>query len=396
MEKVVVTGLGVISALGNNIKEFKSGLIEGKSGIKPITRFDASEYRNPNAGVVEGDFGNDFISLQYAINASEQAVIDADIDLEKEEHSRVGVAIASSLGCVGQFEKLITEKINGNKKEILTFKNIPHSRIASYISNKYNANGPCVSLDTACASGSSILGYAYDYIRKGQCDVIIAGGVDELSILSYSGFSGMMNLSKDICKPFDKNRTGILIGEGCGIVILESYTHAKKRGAKIYCSIAGYGLSNDAYHETQPDPKGEGAVKAMKMALKQASISGEEVDYVNAHGTGTKQNDAMEMKAIDAVFGDFKKNIKVSSIKGAIGHTLGAAGTIEFVATAIAIKDGIVPPTINFIEPMDEYSDWDFVVNKSVKQNIRYAMSNSFGFAGNCCAIVLRNEEDNE
>ena len=396
MEKVVVTGLGVVSALGNNIQEFESRLKEGESGIKPITRFNALVYRNSNAGVVEGDFGKDYVSLQYTLNASEQAIIDANIDLEHENHIRVGVAIASSLGCVGQFEKIISDKINGKKSSISTFRNIPHSSIASYISNKYCTNGPCISLDTACASGSSILGYAYDLIRKGKCDVIIAGGVDELSLLSYSGFSGMMNLSKDICKPFDKKRSGILLGEGCGMVILESLTHAQKRGAKVYCSIAGYGLSNDAYHETQPDPNGEGAIKSIRMALKQAGISEDKIDYINAHGTGTKQNDAMEMTAINEVFGNNKEGIKVSSIKGAIGHTLGAAGAIEFVATAIAIKNGVIPPTINFSEPMDEYSDWDFVANKSIKKNIRYAISNSFGFAGNCCAIVLRNENENE
>ncbi len=392
MEKVAVTGLGVISALGNNIQEFKTGLIEGKSGIKPITRFDASAYRNINAGVVEGDYGKDSISLEYAEDACSQAIKDSGLEIRDEDATRVGVAIASSLGCVGQFEKLILEKSNSEKSHISTFKNIPHSTIAHAISKKYGANGPCVSLDTACASGSSILGYAYDIIRKGQCDVVIAGGVDELSVLSYSGFSGMMNLSKELCKPFDKNRTGILLGEGCGMVVLESYSHAQKRNAHIYCTIAGYGLSNDAYHETQPDPKGEGAEKSIRMALKQAGISEKEVDYINAHGTGTKQNDAMEMKAINAIFGEYKENIIVSSIKGEIGHTLGAAGAIEFVATAIAMEEGFVPPTINFSEAMDEYKDWNYAANKSVSREIKCAVSDSFGFAGNCCAIVLRRD----
>ena len=396
MERVVVTGLGVVSALGNNIQEFESGLKEGRSGIKPVTRFDASVYRNPDAGVVEGDYGTESISLEYAKDACSQAIADAGLIFENEDSSRVGVAIASSLGCVGQFQKLIVNKNNGIKNDISTFKNIPHSNIAAYISSKYHANGACVSLDTACASGSSILGYAFDLIRNGKCDVVISGGVDELSLLSYSGFSGMMNLSKDICRPFDKNRTGILLGEGCGMVILESATHAQNRNAKVYCSIEGYGLSNDAYHETQPDPKGEGAEKSIRMALKQADITPDKIDYINAHGTGTKQNDSMEMKAVNAVFGENKANMTVSSIKGAIGHTLGAAGAREFVATAIAMNKGFVPPTINFNEPIDDYADWDFAANKAFEKHINYAMSNSFGFAGNCCAIILRNEDCDE
>lgn len=397
MEKVVITGLGSISALGNNIEEFKRGLTSGQSGIREIKRFDASSYRNVLAGVVENncDYDKNDVSLQFALDAVMQAINDAKLEITAINKTKLGVAIASSLGRIGQFEKMIRLKEEKGEHDYKAFMNIPHSNIADFISTKYGASGPCISLDTACASGSSIIGYAFDMIRYGLCDVIIAGGTDELSVLSYSGFSGMMNMSRDRCKPFNKNRTGILLGEGCGMVVLESYSHAVKRAADIYCYVCGYGLSNDSYHETQPHPEGKGAEASIRMALMQAGISEEQIDYINGHGTGTKHNDLMEIKVIDKIFGKYKSKIKVSSIKGAIGHTLGAAGAIELVATVIAMKYDFAPPTLCFDEPIEGYEGWDFVPNNSKSCNIKYALSNSFGFAGHCSAIIL-GRKDNE
>ena len=399
-ERVVVTGLGVISSIGRNVKEFMENLIAGKSGVKEIKRFDTTGYRMNFAAEIENwQIPQELVEydrcLQLVLATVNQAVTDSCINFEEVDRHRVGVTIATSLGCVDRLENYIKselsgEEINGSADLSL----IPHSVPGSMIARQYQLTGPVVAVDTACASGSNSIGYGHDLIRNGRCDLVIAGGVDVLNTLSFSGFSGMMNLTKTICRPFNKERTGLVLGESSAVVILESLASAQKRSAHIYAEILGYGLSNDAFHETKPDPDAKGAKMAMASALDSAGISGTEVDYVNTHGTGTKFNDLMEAKAIREVFHEHAPELKISSIKAAIGHTLGAAGAIEFLATVLSVADDFVPPTLNFEEPLEGFADFDFVPNHSIKYQVNVAMSNSFGFAGNCCSILLGKATD--
>lgn len=395
-ERVVVTGLGIVSSIGKNVDEFKENLFAGNSGIKEIKRFDTTGYRTSYAAEIQGlQFSQECSEydrcLQLILETTKQAVTDGGIDFGSVDRRRVGVVIATSLGCVDELEKYIKTEISGaeEKKKCADLNLIPHCIPSSAVARKYKLSGPVISVDTACASGSNSISYAYDLVRSGRCDLVIAGGVDVLNTLSYSGFSGMMNLTKTVCRPFNLERTGMVLGEGSATVILESLSFAQRRKAHIYGEVFGYGLSNDAFHETKPDPEARGAVMAMASAIDSAGLSYNDVDYINSHGTGTKLNDLMEAKAIKEVFREHAPQLKISSIKAAIGHTLGAAGAIEFLATVLSTANDYVPPTLNWQEPMVGYEDFDFVPNRSKKHQVNVAMSNSFGFAGNCCVILL-------
>ncbi len=396
MEKnrVVITGLGIICAIGNNIPEFLDGLKKNKTGIRNINRFDASKFRSNSAAIIENNLfnknkkENDYC-LDLIVESAAQSLKDSKIDLDKIDLSRAGISMATSLGCVENLEFYLKEKMMGNFVSTQQLKFVPHCIPGSILASKYHFRGPLLSIDTACASGSNSLGYAYDQIQNNTCDVMLAGGVDIISPLSLSGFSGLMNITKNVCRPFDNNRDGLILGEGSGIVILESLSHAENRNAHIYAEVLGYGLSNDAYHDTQPDPDGEGASRSIYMALENAGISPKDVNYINAHGTGTKFNDKMEAKAILKVFNENIENLYVSSIKAAVGHTLGAAGAVEFIATVLSIKNKFIPPTLNFETPLVGFEKIDFVPNNSRECDINIAISNSFGFAGNCCSIAV-------
>lgn len=388
--RVVVTGLGVICSIGSNIIEFSEGLKQGKSGVSTIDFFDATEYRTNQAAIVKNfknTEGDKCISL--ACQGAKQAMDDARININKINKEKAGVAIASSLGCVDALENYIAKTINGEQVNKDQINIVPHNIPSAIIASNYGFEGPVVAIDTACASGSNTVGYAYDQIKHGNCDVMLAGGVDIISKLSLSGFSGLMSLTKTKCQPFDHNRSGLILGEGCAFITLESLLHAQQRNANIYGEVLGYGLSNDAYHDTRPDPNGTGAIQSMNMALTEAGISPQDVDYMNAHGTGTSFNDLMEISAIQQVFGLKNKKLYISSIKAAIGHTLGAAGAIEFVASILAIAQNFIPPTLNFDMPMKGLEELNFVGNKPIDHNINIAISNSFGFAGNCCSIIV-------
>jgi 3-oxoacyl-[acyl-carrier-protein] synthase II len=401
--RVVVTGFGIICAIGNNKEEFLNSLKNGTDGVKNITLFDASGYRTDKAGMIDFEpIDQDKIKnpdhdrcLYLIEHASNLAMEDSGLMLDKSLAYNYGVSLATSLGCVDYLEKYIKGKessdsdcLNDELLHNLTF--VPHSIPTSYLASKYNFTGPVFTVDTACASGTNSIGYAYDKIANNECDIMITGGVDVLNLLSFSGFSSMMNLTQTKCTPFDTKRSGLVLGEGAAIFIFEKYESAKKRGAKIYAEVCGYGISNDAYHETQPDPNAGGAIRAMEMALSTQNIRTNSIDYINAHGTGTKFNDLMESVAIKNMFEGVEEKPFVSSTKAATGHALGAAGAIEFAACLMAVSQNFIPPTLNLENSLEQMQEYDFVPKNSVEYDINYAMSNSFGFAGNCSSIVIK------
>jgi 3-oxoacyl-[acyl-carrier-protein] synthase II len=398
--RIVVTGLGVVCAIGKTKAEFSAALRAGLSGQKPIRHFDAGAYRTNLAGAVDNveslmpdEIGLDRC-LRFTLHSGRDALIDAGCPHETGDPDRIGVVIASSLGNIDSLQRFIAGDIAGTTLARESIDDVPHSIPAQEISRRYRLGGPVMTVDTACASGTNGIGLACDVIQDGECDIMVAGGVDVLSPVTFSGFNAMMNLSKTRCQPFDKNRSGMMLGEGSAIVILETLESARLRGVRVYGEVYGYGLANDAYHETKPDPEGRGAMSAMRMALTSSGMEPQEIDYVNAHGTGTKLNDVMEIAAIRSVFGDHAGKLAIDSIKGAIGHTLGASGAIEFLSTLISVNEGFIPPTINLETLMDEAEGLNLVPNKALAEAPRVAMSNSFGFSGNCsCIIVGRSRE---
>lgn len=406
--RVVVTGLGVISCLGNDVKTFWEGLLQGKSGIKRISRFDPSSLPVQIAGEVK-DF-NPSVRLdpkllrrtdlftQYALWSTKEAVEDSNLDFSKEDPTRVGVIIGSGMGGLETWEKqheVFLTKGPSRVSPLLVPMMIP-DMAAGQVSIYYSLRGPNYCTVSACASGASAIGVTFHHIRKGDCDIGISGG-SEASLTAYciAAFANMGALSQrneepeKTSRPFDKDRNGFVVAEGAGIVILEELEHAKRRGAKIYCEILGYGASGDGYHITAPDPEGNGAYEAMKMALNDGETSIDEVDYINAHGTSTKLNDQTETMAIKRLFGERAYRIAVNSTKSMIGHSLGAAGAMEFVVTSLSVYHQKVHPTINLDNP-DEGLDLDYVREGARALQIRAAISNSFGFGGHNCVLLVK------
>ena len=372
-KRVVITGLGAITPIGIGKDAFWEGLMEGKNGIGKITRFDASEYGAQIAGEVKGFEPTDYIDkkeskrmdryAQFAVAAAKLAIEDAGLDLEKEDRDRIGTYI----GAAGQ------------------------------VAITYKLHGPSSCVVTACATGTNCIGDAFRVIQEGKADVMVAGGTEAaISQAAVAGFAAMKALCMDhnddpehASRPFDKNRSGFVMGEGAGLVILESIEHAKARGAHIYAELAGYGANSDAYHMTSPAPGGEYQAKCMQLAIDDAGLQAADVDYVNAHGTSTHLNDEGESLAIKAVWGEHAKDVSVSSIKSMTGHLLGAAGGIEAVATALTVENDMMPPTINYETP-DEGLDLDYVPNKARAKKVRAAISNNFGFGGHNACIVMK------
>ena len=411
MEKrVVITGLGAISPIGNNVNDLWDGIKTGKCGIDEITAFDTTTFKTKLAAEVkEYDPLNYFDAKQakrmdkvsqFAIVAAREAFKDSGITEENTNFERVGIYVGSGIGgfatiqnqCQANFEK-------GNTRVSPMFIpmaicNMPAGNIAIDL----NLRGESLAIVTACASSTHSIGEAYRGIKHGYQDVIFAGG-SEASICeaAVAGFENMKALSSSIDKnrasiPFDKERNGFVMGEGAGIVVLEELEHALKRGAKIYAEVVGYGASSDAYHITSPDPEASGAIRAMKFAMEDAKIKPEEVNYINAHGTSTHLNDLTETLAVKGALGESSKNVKVSSTKGNTGHLLGAAGVIEAIITTKAIENKLVPPTINYQVP-DEECDLNVVPNKPIEQEINVAMSNSLGFGGHNATVVFKKFE---
>ena len=408
MRRVVVTGIGVVSPLGTGNSQNWEALAAGKSGLGLITRFDASEMPVKIAGEVKDFNAEDFIDkkeikkmdlfIQYSLAAAQFAMQDSGLVIDESNAERVGVLVGAGLGGLPTIERYHTAFLEGGYKKISPFF-IPMLIInlaPGHISMKYGAKGPNISSVSACATGTHSIGDAYQIIRRGDADAMIAGGTEStVTPLGIGGFAVMKALSdrnddpQAASRPFEKNRDGFVMGEGAGIIVLEEYEAAKKRGAKIYAEVVGYGLTGDAYHLTAPAPGGEGAARFMRMAIKNAGINPEDVNYINAHGTSTPMNDLYETMAIKSVFGSHAKQVMVSSTKSMTGHALGAAGGIEAVFTLMAMDKGVVPPTINYNEP-DPECDLDYVPNTARDASIQYALSNNFGFGGTNATILFK------
>jgi 3-oxoacyl-[acyl-carrier-protein] synthase II len=408
MRRVVVTGLGITSPLGTGIEKNWDALMHGRSGVGPITRFDTADFPVKIAAEVTDFPAEEFFDrkearkmdlfIHYALGAAAMALADSGLEINDDNAERVGVVVGSGMGGLPAIEKYQEAMSKGGYRKVSPFF-IPMTIInlaGGQISIKCGAKGPNIAPVSACATGTHSIGDAYRMIQRSDADAVIAGGTEAtICPLAMSGFAVMKALStrnddpQSASRPFEKNRDGFVMGEGAGIVILEEYESAKKRGAKIYGEIAGYGLTGDAYHLTAPAPGGEGAARCMKMALDGAGVNPEDVDYINAHGTSTPFNDLYETLAIKSVFGDSAKDLMISSTKGMTGHLLGAAGGVEAIYSLLAINNGVVPPTINYTEP-DPECDLDYVPNEARKANVNIALSNSLGFGGTNATLLFR------
>jgi 3-oxoacyl-[acyl-carrier-protein] synthase II len=408
MKRVVVTGLGIVSPVGIGIQESWKALCEGRSGIGRITKFDPTPYETQIAGEVKGFKAEDWMSkkeakrfelfISYAIAAARMAVDDAGIAITADNGDRVGVITGCGLGGLRFMEDtVLTIHHNGPKRVSPFFIPMMIGNMApGMISILFGAKGPNLSLATACAAGAHAVGDSFKIIQEGRADAMITGGTEAvISPSCVAGFNAMKALStrnaepEKASRPFDRDRDGFVPGEGSGILILEELEHARRRNARIYAEMVGYGLTGDGYHMTSPPPDGNGAARCMQMALDDAGISCDQVDYINAHGTSTELNDLYETRAIKSVFKEHAYKVAVSSSKSMTGHLLGGSGGIEAVFSAMAVHDDIMPPTINY-ENQAEELDLDYVPNVARKGTVNFAMSNSFGFGGTNATLLLK------
>jgi len=407
--RVVVTGLGLVSPLGTGVEKNWQALLEGRSGIRKLTRFAADGFAARIAGEVPDFRAEDYIEskeikkmdlfIQYAIGAATMAMEDSGLKIDDESAETVGVIIGVGLCGIETIETTKEALLSGGPRKISPFfiPKVISNLAPGHVAIRYGAKGVNWTPTSACASGTHAIGEAFHLIRRGVQNAVIAGGAEAaITPLGVGGFAAMKALStrneepEKASRPFDKERDGFVIGEGSGILILEDREQALKRGAKIYAEVIGYAANGDAYHMTAPAPEGEGAARCMRLALKDAGITPTDVDYINAHGTSTEYNDANETTAIKAVFGEQAAKLAVSSTKSMTGHLLGAAGAVEGVYSALAIHHGMIPPTINYENP-DPACDLDYVPNKARKADIQVVLSNSFGFGGtNGCVIFRR------
>jgi len=409
--RVVVTGIGMVSPLGVGTETNWSALLAGRSGVGPITRFDASRYPSRIAGEVKGFNAEDFIPkkdvkkmdrfIHFAVAASQLAMEDSKLAISSANAERVGVYIGSGIGGLPSIEKQHASLLESGPDRISPFfiVGLIVNLASGQVSIRFGAKGPNLAACTACATGSHSIGDSYEIIKRGDADAMICGGTEAvITPLAVGGFCAMRALStrndapEKASRPFDSDRDGFVMGEGSGILILEELSGALKRGAKIYAEIAGYGLTGDAFHVSAPSADGDGPVRVMKAALEDAGVGPEAVDYINAHGTSTPAGDKVETLAIHRVFGESAKKIAVSSTKSMTGHLLGAAGGLETAITALAVERDAVPPTINYEKP-DPECDLDYVPNQSRKMRVRIALNNSFGFGGTNASLLLRKFE---
>jgi 3-oxoacyl-[acyl-carrier-protein] synthase II len=407
-KRVVITGIGVVSPIGNSKAEFWSSIINGRGGIGPITKFDVSEHTSKIAGEVKNLDASHLLNskesrrmdgfVRYALVAADEAIKDSKLNLEAENPQRIGCLVASGMGGLTTIEeqhKILLEK---GAKRVSPFL-IPMlivNMAPGQIAISYNLKGPNFSVVTACASSNHGLGEAYRIIQNGKADVMVAGGTENaITPLGLAGFCSAKALStrnddpEHASRPFDKERDGFIMAEGAAILILESLEHALSRKADIIAEMVGYAATCDAYHITAPDPEAKGAISSMELTLEDAGLSADEVDYINAHGTSTILNDKIETKAIKTVFKEHAKKLMISSTKSMTGHMLGAAGAIEAAVTALALKEGIIPPTINYSVP-DPDCDLDYTPNQAKKTDFNVALSNSLGFGGHNATIALK------
>ena len=415
LKRVVVTGLGALTPIGNTLQEYWDGLVNGKSGAAPITYYDTEKHKTKFACEIKNFNVEDFIDkkevrrmdkfAQYAIVASDEAIKDAGISLENVNKHRVGVIWGAGIGGLQTFQDEVMNYAAGDGTPRFNPFFIPKmiADIApGHISMRNGFMGPNYTTVSACASSANALVDAFNYIRLGMCDVIVSGGSEAaVTIAGMGGFNSMQALStrnespETASRPFDATRDGFVLGEGAGALVLEEYEHAIARGAKIYCEVGGGGLSSDAYHLTAPHPEGIGVIAVMENCLRDAGLKPEDVEHINTHGTSTPLGDVAELKAIKAVFGDHAKNININSTKSMTGHLLGAAGAIEAIASILAMQNGIVPPTINHTT-VDENIDpsLNLTLNKAQKREIKVAMSNTFGFGGHNACVLFKKFEN--
>ena len=413
MKRVVITGMGIVSPVGTGIEHAWKNVVAGKSGVKKIDSFEVADLASqiagiPQQGTDEGMYNPDAVVdpreqrkldkvITYGIVAADEAIKDAGLDNYEGDKERIGVSIGSGIGGFNTIYDNCIELHEGGPRRVSPFF-IPKGIInmaAGNISIKYGFKGPNISVVTACATGAHSIGEAMRTIKYGDADIMICGGTEgAVSRIALAGFSAMRALSTRndeptrASRPWDKNRDGFIMAEGAGVLVLEEYEHAVARGAKIYAEVAGYGMSADAYHITAPAPNGEGGMRAMKSALKDAGLNPSDVDYINAHGTSTGLGDVGELAAVQTLFGDAP--VSMSSTKSMTGHLLGAAGAVEAIFCALSIRDGIVPPTINLDDPEDAVGNVDLVPHKAKERKVDVALSNSFGFGGTNASIVLK------
>ncbi len=410
--RVVITGVGMVSPLGIGNQENWDGLIQGRSGIGPITRFDASDYPCRIAGEVKGFRPEDWVPkkdikkmdlfIHYAMAASEIAMRDAAFQVAPSEADRVGVFIGSGIGGLPSIERQHAILLREGPRRVSPFfiVGLIVNMASGQVSIRFGAKGPNQAACTACATGTHAIGDAFEIIKRGDADVMIAGGCEAvIAPLCVGGFSAMRALStrnddpEGASRPFDAGRDGFVISEGAGVVVLEDLGHAVRRGARVYAEIAGYGTSGDAFHVSAPSEDGDGPVRVMRQAIRDAGIEASEIDYVNAHGTSTPQGDTVETRAIKTVFGERARKIAVSSTKSMTGHLLGGAGGLETAIVALVVERDVVPPTINYTAP-DPDCDLDYVPNEARRMRVRYGLNNSFGFGGTNAALVLKKYEN--
>jgi len=407
-QRVVITGLGAITPLGLGVDSFFQGLLEGKNGISKIESFDTEKFTCKIGGEIKDFDASNYMDqkearrndrfVHFAFAATKQAVADAGLNMDQEDPDRVGVFIGSGIGGMDTIEKNCIKLIEGGPRKVSPFM-IPAliSNMASgVIGIELRAMGPNFSIVSACATGAHSIGESLKTLRLGEADVMIAGGSEAtITSLSYAGFCSMKAMSTNnddpehASRPFDLNRDGFVMGEGAGVVVLETLEHARKRGAKIHCELVGYGASCDANHITAPHPEGKGLIGAMKRALHSAQLNTTDVDYINAHGTSTPYNDRFETMAVKTLLGEHVKNVPMSSTKSMTGHLLGAAGGVESVACVRMLETGMLAPTINYQEP-DPDCDLDYVPNEAREAKISVAMSNSLGFGGQNASLVFK------
>lgn len=410
--RVVVTGMGAVTPIGNNVRDFWAGIREGKVGIGPITKFDASDYKVKNAAEVKNFVAKDYMDFksakrmetfsQYAIAAAKEAVEDAGIKIEEEDAFRAGVIIGCGVGSIQTVEKEYAAILKKGPAKVnpLTVPLLISNMAAGNVSIQLGFKGKCTDVVTACATGTNCIGDAFRAIQCGDADIMAAGGTEScICPTAVAGFTALTALSTSenpmrASIPFDKERNGFVLGEGAGVVILESLDHALVRKAKIYGEVIGYGSTADAYHITSPAEDGNGAAKAIELALNEAEISPEDVDYINAHGTSTHHNDLFETRAIKKAFGETAaKSVAINSTKSMVGHMLGAAGAVEFITCIKSIEDGFIHQTIG-TNITDEECDLNYTIGKPVEKSIRYAMSNSFGFGGHNAVLLVKRYEE--
>lgn len=406
--RVVITGLGAITPIGNNVEDTWTGMIQGKNGAGPITRFDTENFATKFACEVKNFNPEDYIDkkeakrmdlyAQYAVATATMAMEDANFDLDNVDKERFGVIYGSGIGGMETFENQTINYVNGGPRRISPFF-IPmmiSDIAAGQISIKYGLKGPNYATTSACATSTHAIADAFFMIQRGSADVIISGGAEaSITPMAIGGFNSARAISTwndrptEASRPFDKDRNGFVMGEGSGTLVLEELEHAKKRGAKIYAEIIGAGLTGDAYHVTAPAPDGEGAFRSMREALRDGGINPTDVDYINAHGTSTPLNDLNETKAIKNLFGDHAYKLAISSTKSMTGHLLGATGAVEAIACILAINNSMVPPTINLTVP-DPDCDLNYTPKVAIEKNIDYALTNTFGFGGHNSTLLFK------